>query len=70
MCRNCGKIARGDDQRHDGMAVKTRFVDFLGQRLRRCGMDRAQRTEALDQTAGNALALLTDDRAEYLRQDG
>ena len=65
-----GKIAGGDDQRCDGMAIQARFVDFLGQRLCRCGMDRAQRTEALDQTAGNDLALPTDDGAEYLRQDG
>ena len=70
MRSNCRKIASGNDQRRYRMAIEARFVDFLGQRLCRCGMDRAQRTEALDQTAGNDLALSTDDGAEYLRQDG
>ena len=64
------KVSRRDDHCRDGAAVDARFVDFVRQRLGRSGVDRAQRAEAPNQTAGNDLAPRADDGAEYLRQDG
>ncbi|GFE72690.1 hypothetical protein NTCA1_03390 [Novosphingobium sp. TCA1] len=65
-----GQVARGHDQRGDRLTVQPGAVDLVGKGLRTGGIDRAKRSEAPDQTAGNDLAAIADDGTEDLRQDG